>query len=330
MVFNEPRKTGKFYCLGIIPDGILNNNGSGVKMGFFRQLTLDDKAVFDRILSRLQPESSDLTFTNLFMWQYNYGLQIFYDESLDYIFLWAKPPKWKNFFLPPAGDWTNPEKLKRALHFMEEWAKTEGFEFLIRRTPKELAEALRKADPTLLFKEERNTYDYLYLTADLINLAGRKFHGKRNHLNQFLRKYQWEYQVMDPDLAVECLNLETDWFNLQEEDREMDDENRAMAAVLSNFKTLGVTGGVIKVDGKIQALAVGEELNTRMAVIHIEKANTEFDGMYAAINQQFAANAWSGYEYLNREEDMGIEGLRKAKLSYNPVRMVEKYSVGRK
>jgi uncharacterized protein len=300
-------------------------------MDSFRKLTVEDKPVLDRNIDFLQPETSDLTFTNLFMWQNSYGLQVFYHQSLDYWFLWCKPPKWINFFLPPIGDWSDPEKVKEALHFMEEWAETSNFPFLLRRTPKRLVNALQKADPTLKIKEDRHTFDYLYLSSDLINLAGRKFHGKRNHLNQFLRKYQWEYLQLDPKLAQECLNLETEWFDLQKKsDSEVSEEEQAMAALLSHFELLEVTGGVIKIDGKIEALAVGEELNTNTAVIHIEKANTEYEGMFTAINQQFAANCWADYEFINREEDMGLEGLRKAKLSYNPIQVLEKYSVSRK
>jgi hypothetical protein len=296
-------------------------------METFRELRMEDKPVIDRMLHELQPEISDLTFTNLFMWQKSYGLHVFYHPSLNYWFLWCKPPKWIHFFLPPIGDWRNPERLKEAVHFMEEWARDEKFSFLMRRVPKVLAEGMGKADPDLRMEEDRNTADYLYSSSELINLAGRKFHGKRNHLNQFLRKYQWEYSPMDPGLAAECLHLQTEWFNLTSKAGE---EDEAMALVLSNFEALKIIGGVIKVDGKISALAVGEELNANTAVIHIEKANTEFDGMFPAINQQFAANCWSGYEFLNREEDMGLEGLRKAKLSYNPVRLVEKFCVSGK
>jgi uncharacterized protein len=297
----------------------------------FRKLTIGDKPVLDRMLDSLQPETSDLTFTNLFMWQNSYGLQVLYNKSLDYWFLWCKPPKWINFFLPPIGDWSNLDKLKEALFFMEELAKNENFQFLLRRTPKRLVEALNNVEPDLFVKEDRHTFDYIYLSNELINLAGRKLHGKRNHLNQFLRKYQWEYLPLNSKLALECANLETEWFNLkQSTDCGLPEEEQAMALVLNNFEKLGVSGGLILVNGRIEAFAVGEELNANTAVIHIEKANTEYDGMFTAINQQFAANRWAGYEFINREEDMGLEGLRKAKLSYNPVQVLEKYSVSRK
>jgi hypothetical protein len=162
----------------------------------------------------------------------------------------------------------------------------------------------------------------------LTDLAGRRYHGKRNHLNQFLRKYQWEYLPMTPELARECLELNTEWFNLHSTpDHPLSDEDHAMKELLENFEVLSVTGAVLKVDSKIEALAIGEALNHNTAVIHIEKANTVIDGAYTAINQKFAAAELSGFEFINREEDMGIAGLRQAKLSYHPIQLVEKYVI---
>ena len=293
----------------------------------FRKISLEDKPSFDRILGNLQPEISDLTFTNLLMWQCNYGLLVSYLEGLDYWILMAKPPhpKWKPFFLPPVGDWSDQTVLEEAYRLIKETAVAEEFEPQLRRIPKTLASKLVQINPSLATKLEKNTSDYLYSAADLIDLAGRKYHSKRNHLNKFLRQYNWEYQAMTPAIAQECLNIESAWFDVR--DPEPCTENEAMAIVLRNFQSLGVIGGVIKVDGVIQALTVGERLNRNTAVIHIEKANTEYDGAYAAINHEFAAREWSKMEFINREEDMGIEGLRKAKHSYYPVRMVEKFTV---
>jgi hypothetical protein len=293
----------------------------------FRKIAFDDKPSFDRILDILQPETSDLTFTNLVMWQCSYGLLVSYVESLDYWILMAKPqhPKWRPFFLPPIGDWNNLDALKEVYRIMKETAVADHFEFQLRRSPQQLTAAIQQLDPQLSAKLEKNTSDYLYAAKDLIDLAGRKYHSKRNHLNKFLRQYNWEYQQMNPGVIEECLNLASLWFDVR--NPEPCSENEAMVIVLKNFEFLGVTGGVIKVDGVIQGIAVGERLNRNTAVIHIEKANTEFDGAYAAINHEFAAREWGGMEFINREEDMGIEGLRKAKHSYYPVRMVEKFTV---
>ena len=294
----------------------------------FRELTLEDKPSIDRILAVLQPEISDLTFTNLFMWQHSYGLHVSYQPDLDYWLLLAKPSHWPQFFLPPVGDWSDPLKLGVALQTMLAIAKADGEGFWIRRAPAKLVRFIQNLDPTLTVKEDRNTFDYQYRSHDLINLEGRSLHSKRNHLNQFQRKYNWEYQIMTLNHITEILAMQHEWFNIcSVPEDDLNGEDQAMTAVLRHYRALGVSGGVMLVDGKIQALAIGERLNDNTAVIHIEKANTEFKGIYATINQQFAANHWSEMEYINREEDMGIEGLRKAKLSYHPDRLIEKYSI---
>jgi hypothetical protein len=296
------------------------------------ELTLAHKPVFDRIFNVLQPEISDLTFTNLFMWQYSYGLKPVYLPDCDYWLLLANPPnKWNPFFLPPLGDWNNPAQLKAALGAMDQLARARGFKLRLRRIPKQLVDALQPIDSSLQFREDNRTFDYIYQASDLIKLEGRKYHGKRNHVNQFQRKYLWEYQRITPPVLEECLAIDKEWFNIKDALRcECADEEKAMALVINNYLALGVSGGVIRVNGNIEAIAVGERLTADMAVIHIEKANTEFDGIYAAINQQFAADFCAGFQLINREEDMGLEGLRKAKNSYNPVRMIEKFNGERK
>ncbi len=296
----------------------------------FRRICLEDKPNFDRLFDLLQPEVSDLTFTNLVMWQFTYGLLVSYLKDLDYWLLMGKPsnPKWKPFFLAPVGDWNKRTALEEVYRLMKEIAAAERFEFRLLRIPQFLADTFLEIDPNITVKLDKNASDYLYSVADLIHLAGRKYHGKRNHLNKFLRSSNWEYLKMTPEIAEECLNMESDWFDIR--DPEPYSEDEAMAMVLKNFDFLGVTGAVIKIDGVIQAITVGEKLNRNTAVIHIEKANTDFDGIYAAINREFAAREWADLEFINREEDMGIEGLRKAKESYHPVRMVEKYTVTEK
>jgi uncharacterized protein len=307
----------------------VNNIEPGELMIALKELTLADKPEFDRLLAGLQAEISDLTFTNLFMWQYSYGIHAFYEAALDYWILLAKPSNWPPFFLPAVGDWSDSLKLTQALKKMDDLARTENFDLVLRRVPRRLAEALQRIDSSLIYHEDRNTFDYLYRSQDLIELAGRRYHSKRNFLSRFQRQYNWEYQQITPENVRECLELKTEWFNLKRIDQDLTSEEQAMALVLDNFERLGVGGGLIKVDGIIQAIAVGEKLTENTAVIHIEKANTEFEGIYAAINQLFANNQWRDLEFINREEDMGFEGLRKAKLSYHPVKLIEKYSVSR-
>jgi hypothetical protein len=293
-------------------------------MDTFRELAMDDQKNFDRVLAGLQPEISDLSFANLWMWSRSYGLTVRFLPELDYWLLLAQPAKWKPFFFAPLGDWSDQDKLRKVLNELQQVAHGVQMQFLMRRTPQPILDKLLQLEPKLQYKEDRNTYDYLYTAESLAQLAGRKLHSKRNQLNQFLRKYQWTYQAMDQEVVAECLELETPWFNLQESSNA---ENEAMLRLLRNFGSLGVAGGVVRVNGQIQALTVGESLNRDTALIHIEKANTDYDGIYAAINQQFVSNQWPQMTYINREEDMGIEGLRQVKLSYQPLRLVEKFNV---
>jgi len=295
------------------------------------ELTFDDKPGFDRLLSILQPETSDLTFTNLFMWQESYGLKPVYLPMLDFWLILAEPPnKWRPFFLPPVGDWDNLEKLRAVLEAMDQIAQDRGFKLWLRRIPKPLAESLQRIDPSLQFEGDLHTFDYIYQASDLIKLDGRKYHSKRNHLNQFQRKYLWEYQRIDQPVLEECLMIDAEWFNIKDAlQRDCSDEEQAMALMMKNFRALGVSGGVLRVEGNIQAIAVGERLTAEMAVVHLEKANTGFDGIYAAINQQFTADFGAGFQFINREEDLGLDGLRQAKSSYHPVLLIEKFNGAR-
>ncbi|MCL6590790.1 MAG: phosphatidylglycerol lysyltransferase domain-containing protein [Firmicutes bacterium] len=294
-------------------------------------LGLENRDSFRRLQSLLKTEISDLTFTNLFMWQLSFGLRPSYLEAVDYWLLLAQPPRYAPFFLPPLGDWSDLDRLKKALEKMDEIAAHGQWEFLMKRAPRRLALALRQIDPSLQLKEDRRTFDYIYRSGDLITLSGRKYHSKRNHISQFRRKYtSWEYRRIDAEVLAEILALNVDWFYIREDgDREQTDEEQAMTLVMKNFKALDVVGGVIMIDGRIQAIAVGEPLNQDTAVIHIEKANTDFEGIYAVINQQFTADYFKDFQFINREEDLGLEGLRKAKLSYHPAFLVEKFKISR-
>lgn len=179
------------------------------------------------------------------------------------------------------------------------------------------------------FEADRPNYDYIYLTEDLKNLKGRAYHGKKNHLNYFKKNFEYEYVPMTSDMADDAMKFIAGFNerkNVSAHEMELlKMEEQAMDDVFRNLETVGYRGGVILIDGKIEALAVGGKLGKETITEHIEKANTNYRGLYPAINNEFCINVASGTKYLNREEDMGIENLRKAKLSYKPVRILEKY-----
>jgi hypothetical protein len=132
---------------------------------------------------------------------------------------------------------------------------------------------------------------------------------------------------MDDVLIDEVLQLQEDWCEFKEcaDNQDLFLEDQAIYEALKNYRLLKFKGGVVLIDGKVEAFSFGEILNPETAVIHVEKANPEIPGLYTAINQMFASDSWSDVKYINREQDLGLEGLRKAKESYYPVHMIEKY-----
>lgn len=177
------------------------------------------------------------------------------------------------------------------------------------------------------FTADRDYADYLYLRTDLATLAGKKFQSKRNHVNKFKRTYNYEYTPITPDRIQECLDLEAEWCKANNCDQHegTGNERRALVYALHNFEELGLTGGILHVDGKLPP-SLSECPSTKIPSEYMwKKADTSIDGAYAMINYEFANHIPEQYVYLNREEDLGIEGLRKAKLSYQPAIILEKY-----
>ena len=181
---------------------------------------------------------------------------------------------------------------------------------------------------------DRDQADYVYETEKLATLSGKKLHGKRNHINKFKIMYEdrWSYEPMTKDNVEDCFQMALKWRN--ENGCEEDSEKNAEICVTLNslrlFEELGLKGGVLRIDGEVAAFTVGEPICSDTFCVHIEKAYAEVQGAYPMINQQFVSHECMDYKYVNREEDTGAEGLRKAKMSYRPVFMVEKGTVTRK
>ena len=190
-------------------------------------------------------------------------------------------------------------------------------------------EIIKEAVPELSWTDDRPNYDYIYRTQDLIDLKGRDYHGKKNHLNYFHKTFEYEYVTLISDMADEAMKFIAD-FNKRKEipANEMEllkMEEEAMSDVFVNLEKVGYKAGAILIDGNIEAIAIGGRLGSKMITEHVEKANVNFRGLYQAINNEFCKHVASWAKCINREEDMGIPNLRKAKLSYRPVKLLEKY-----
>ena len=235
------------------------------------------------------------------------------------------------FLFPPltkTGEYDR-ESLRETILKCKEIFESQGHPFSLRLVPFHLMEIIKDACPEISFKDDRPNYDYVYLTQELIDLKGRAFHGKKNHLNYFKKNFEYEYVEMTSDMADDAMQFIAE-FNARKDvpAHEMEllkMEEIAMDDVFRNIEAVGYNAGAILIDGKIEAIAIGGQLGKKTITEHIEKANINYRGLYQAINNEFCKHVASKAKYINREEDMGIANLRKAKLSYNPVKLLEKY-----
>ena len=227
------------------------------------------------------------------------------------------------------------ENMPKAIEFILDHFKDKNKKVHLRAITKEIVDFMKENYPgDFEYIEERDYFDYVYDGDSLRTLGGRKNQKKRNHLNYFLKEYEnrFEYKKLENDTQFEeCIELLNVWSENKEDEDNDDFKNEfiAIQSLFNNYEQLKdkLKIGAIYIDGKLEAFSIGEMLNDNMAVIHIEKANPIIRGLYPYINQQFLVNEFNEVEFINREEDLGIEGLRKAKLSYHPCKFVEKYTV---
>ena len=190
-------------------------------------------------------------------------------------------------------------------------------------------ERFEKVMPGLEYIEDRDNWDYVYLREKLATMSGRKLHGQKNHYNAFCKAHpDFTYEPITFANMRECLEFGEKWCNEHKvEDPSLECELYAIQQAFLSFEQLELRGGAIRFDGKIQAFSFGKKINEDTAVLHVEKADHNVRGLYTAMTKEFAAHAWDDVIYLNREEDMGIPGLRNAKEALHPEFMVKKYNV---
>jgi len=291
----------------------------------FKYIEIQDKEVFDRFFREDPPQISELTFTNLFIWDHRYHPH--WVEREGCLLIIFKPEGSPPFGLQPVG--AGDKRL--ALDLLSRELGNSSPRVQICRVSEEFVN--KYVGPDLYSSVlDRENSDYVYSAQDLIRLSGRRYHRKKNQLNQFLKNYRFEYRELDMDLVGSFLDMQERWCQIKKciEDPGLLSEDYAVYQALNYYKELGFLGGAIEIDSRIEAFALGELLNSNTAVIHIEKANPEINGLHSAITQLFCSKAWSDMEYINMEQDLGIEGLRKAKKSYYPHHMVNKYNILKK
>lgn len=263
------------------------------------------------------------------------------DNAFGTVYVWSKAydtkiARYKDFVLRSHGK--NSQRLtlplgkgdlKEVLAVMMQDAEERGNKVMITGLTDPSKKLLEETMPGFFeYTADRNSADYIYASSDLEQLAGKKYHGKRNHISKFKSIYNWSYENITADNLDECIALAKKWCvaNGCSKENGLDKEFCALRVSFDHFFDLDFLGGLLRVDGKAVAFTIGEEINQTTFDVHFEKALSDYNGAYTMINREFVANALSQYQYINREEDMGLEGLRKAKLSYHPAILLEKYT----
>lgn len=296
----------------------------------FKEIDIDSYKELRPFFNSVDYEACEYCFTTLYMWRDMYKTSYYIED--DFAIIVGEYEGDRFSVLPLA----KKDKIHKAIAFMINYFKNEDHRIYLRAVTKEVVELLQKDYPGRFeYIEERDYFDYVYDAESLRTLKGRKNQKKRNHLNYFIKEYEGrvEYKKLDKENFDDCIILLKAWTVNKEEngDKEegIDDEFVAIKKIFDHYDVLreDVKISGIYIDNKLEAFTIGEKINEHMAVIHIEKANPEIRGLYPYINQQFLVNEFPDVELVNREEDLGLEGLRKAKLSYHPCKFVEKYTV---
>jgi uncharacterized protein len=291
----------------------------------FKPVEIGDRDFMRTRLWEYQPETSELNFTNLFIWRNHYGLRW---STLDrWILVIGENTAHGIAALPPIGPGSRLEVTRALLKWMADGGRRVK-EPRIDRADQKLVSELADAEGFDI-QPVRDHFDYVYQTKSLVELNGKNYRAKRNHLNYLFRTYPITYEPMEESHIQDCLKMADEWCEARrcQEDLNLESEWGATREALLNFKALGVEGGVVRVGGKVEAFTLGELLNSQTAVVHIEKANMEVRGLYAVINQQFCEKRWRDVPLINREQDLGEPGLRRAKLSYSPDQLIDKFRI---
>lgn len=292
----------------------------------FRKPVMEDKALVIGYIKQKKTRSCEDTFGNLLLWARFYNIRI---AEVEGMLVSAIMGETLSFHYPyGVGD------AKKCIESLMEYSEEQGQEFRMHCvTPEEFEELESLFPGEFEIEYDRDIADYVYEAEKLRNLSGKKYHGKKNHVNKFKKTYEnWEYISMTGEHAEEAFQLLLKWKELNAcmENHEKNAESCVASNYLRLFDELDVCGGILRVNGQAAAFSIGEQVCDDTMVVHIEKALTEYEGAYTMINQQFVEHECQHVTYVNREEDTGDEGLRKAKLSYRPVFMVEKGTVKRK
>lgn len=308
-------------------------------MIFKNKIELGSREEIEKYTGAVNHKTSGLSFSSLYMWrninEFSWEVINGYMciEGISHLELEeGVTVHFMNMPLSPTGEY-DPEQLRGCILEAKKRFEEAGFMFTMRLIPYHLTDTLYEAFPEeLVYMSDRANYDYVYRRQDLVELKGRPYHQKKNHLNYFNKNYIYEYRALGSKDADEVMAFLDSWEEGKadipaDELRMLKLEQEAMRDVLDNIETIGYYAGAIYIGGEMKAMSIGGRLNKNTVTCHVEKADASIRGLYPAITKEFCAHLPEHIRYLNREEDMDLPNLRKAKMAYKPCTMIEKYIV---
>lgn len=290
----------------------------------FRSIQLSDRAWLDPLIRKGDLKTSDMNFTNLYTWHSGFKAEV--AENRDRLFMrfgfWEERP----CYAFPVGTGS----LTDAVDALKADADKLGVPFILRVSDDALAELEKHYSGCYDLENSDKWNDYVYSAERLATLGGKKLHAKRNHINRFESEHCWSFEPVNKNNLNECKDMCAEWFSQVGEERKMDfsGEEEAIGRLFRDYDVLKPDGGLIRADGQVVAFTFGEPLSGDTYLVHFEKAYPHIQGGYTIMNREFVRYITEKYpniKWINREEDMGLENLRKAKQSYFPDMMVTKY-----
>jgi len=282
-----------------------------------RPVSLEDHKEVRRYLELYPPEICELTFANIFIWRHWERPSL--TRIHDNLCIFCAPPDEPTYFLEPVGNNNPDETIKAGLSLAPRFSRLSE-KFLMRLKGKYLVQA------------DRDNFDYVYAAEELATLRGKKYDGKRNWIKRFEKKYQYEITELVPTDFAGCMELVERWGkNGANQERTVDEKGTAtilaINEALNNFQKLTLGSLAVLIAGKVEAFCLWERLNAETAVVHVELASREIEGLYQFLNRECAARLGKQFRFINREQDAGHPGLRRSKLSYQPHHFVKKYDL---
>jgi len=282
----------------------------------FKPLGLKDRDLVTAALVRHPAEVCELTFANMFIWREVEKPML--TSIHGNLCILCAPPAEPPYFLQPIGGEKIPETVGLCLSAAPRLSRVDA-DFALRHCG------------SFHCRPDRDNFDYVYESAGLISLQGKKFDGKRNHIRRFEKAHAYTYRRMAAEHLAGCRELLDDWLAAKAANGAAVSGawQPVIREAFASLDSLELVGGIIEVGGRVAALSIGERLNPETAVIHIEMVRPGYNGLSQLINREFIRHEWADCRYINREQDCGILGLRRAKMSYSPHHLVEKFNITR-